>query len=202
MNRIACILPKYNARLCLGMSPALSPAESQRRYRERRDADLERRQLYLEKGREKWRRDREEGKRKGIDELSEREKRAMRKKWREVKRVNRARARARRTQDTPNATTWRPEDVDSSYIGAWCVVKYDNDVYPGIIIDVEEHTIQVKCMHSNGVNKFKWPSPRDDISWYAEDQLLCLILEPQALNKRSVQPEKQTWKYLEDHYID
>ncbi|KAL7381267.1 hypothetical protein ABVT39_003066, partial [Epinephelus coioides] len=96
---------------------------------------------------------------------------------------------------------WRPEEVDSNYIGAWCVVSKDNDVYPGIIMDVEEHSIKVKCMRI-GVNKFKWPSPRKDVSWYADDQLLCLIPEPQALNKHSIQLEKSTWKYLEDHYID
>ncbi|XP_061892415.1 uncharacterized protein LOC133642309 [Entelurus aequoreus] len=107
------------------------------------------------------------------------------------------------TPPTENRETpWRPEEVDSKYIGDWCVVKYDDDVYPGIIMDVEEHSIRVKCMHRNGVNKFCWPSPRDDVSWYADDQLLCLIPEPQALNKRSVQLEKSTWKYMEDHYVN
>lgn len=94
---------------------------------------------------------------------------------------------------------WRPEAIDSRHIGEWCVVKYDNDVYPGIIMAVEEHSIKVKCMHHNGVNKFFWPAPREDVSWYADDQVLCLIPEPQALNKRSHQLEKSTWKYLEDH---
>ncbi|XP_061899472.1 uncharacterized protein LOC133647790 [Entelurus aequoreus] len=277
------------------MAPPLSAAESQQRYRARRDADPERRQQYLENGREKWKRDREKGIHTGINDVSEREKRAKRKKWREAKRATRAKA--RRSQDTPPATPdnqpetgsgpprqrrqgekrtrigrrkrqrdmallkaqldreirskekyrdiscfcqrldgqldcacfdlkvatldgvpvppptqtpptenretpWRPEEVDSKYIGDWCVVKYDDDVYPGIIMDVEEHSIRVKCMHRNGVNKFCWPSPRDDVSWYADDQLLCLIPEPQALNKRSVQLEKSTWKYMEDHYVN
>lgn len=104
------------------------------------------------------------------------------------------------TPPTQNRETpWRPEAVDSKYIGEWCVVKYDDEVYPGIIMDVEEHSIHVKCMHRNGVNKYFWPSPREDVSWYADEQLLCLIPEPQALNKRSVQLDKSTWKYLEDH---
>ncbi|XP_034097172.1 uncharacterized protein LOC117563112 [Gymnodraco acuticeps] len=85
-------------------------------------------------------------------------------------------------------TPWRPAAVDSTHIGGWCVIKYDDDVYPGIIMDVEGDSIQVKCMHRNGVNKYFWPRPREDVSWYAEEQLICLIPEPKALNKRSERP--------------
>ncbi|KAJ3612762.1 hypothetical protein NHX12_019020 [Muraenolepis orangiensis] len=60
----------------------------------------------------------------------------------------------------------------------------DDDVYPGIIIDVETHSIPVKCMHRNGVNKYFWTTPREDVSCYADDQLLCLLY-PQALDKHS-----------------
>ncbi|KAJ3612394.1 hypothetical protein NHX12_020670 [Muraenolepis orangiensis] len=69
-------------------------AEIARRYRERRDADPDRRTQYLEKERDKWTKDRETGKKKGISELSEREKRAKRKKWSEAKKQARARNRA------------------------------------------------------------------------------------------------------------
>ncbi|KAL7880945.1 hypothetical protein SRHO_G00031990 [Serrasalmus rhombeus] len=58
-------------------------AEIAKRYRERRDADPDRRRQYLEKERARWKKDRDTRKKKGIDELSEREKRAKRKKWRE-----------------------------------------------------------------------------------------------------------------------
>ncbi len=40
----------------------LSAAEKQRRYRQRRDADPERREAYLGKERAKWRKDRDTGK--------------------------------------------------------------------------------------------------------------------------------------------
>lgn len=69
-------------------------AEIARRYRERRDADPDRRRKYLEKERAKWKKDRETGKKKGVNELSEREKRAKRKKWREAKSRARAKNRA------------------------------------------------------------------------------------------------------------
>lgn len=42
------------------MAP-LSNAEKQRRYRARRDSDNERRQQYLNKEKDKWKKDREEG---------------------------------------------------------------------------------------------------------------------------------------------
>ncbi|KAJ7998226.1 hypothetical protein DPEC_G00220390 [Dallia pectoralis] len=41
---------------------------------------------------------------------------------------------------------WRSEAVDSKYIRERCVVKYDDEVNPSIIMDVEEHSIQVECI--------------------------------------------------------
>lgn len=57
-----------------------------------------------------------------------------------------------------------------------------------------------KCMHRNGISTFFWPSPREDISWYADQQILCLITEPQGLNKRSVQIDKASWRYIEEQF--
>ncbi|KAK9526478.1 hypothetical protein VZT92_015175 [Zoarces viviparus] len=70
---------------------SLEGAEIARRYRERCDADPDRRRKYLEKERDKWDKDRETGKKKGVNELSEREKRPKRKNWREAKSQARAR---------------------------------------------------------------------------------------------------------------
>ncbi|XP_034401111.1 zinc finger MYM-type protein 4-like isoform X2 [Cyclopterus lumpus] len=70
-------------------------AEIATRYRERRDADPDRRRKYLEKERDKWKKDRETGKKKSVNELSEREKRAKRKNWREVRSQARARKKCR-----------------------------------------------------------------------------------------------------------
>lgn len=95
-------------------------------------------------------------------------------------------------------TSWRPEVITIDCVGRWCMVKYDDDHYPGIIINVEDDNIQVNCMHRNGINKFFWPGPRKDISWYADNQIVCLIKEPQALNKRSLQVDQETWKYLKE----
>ncbi len=48
----------------------------------------------------------------------------------------------------------RPEMIELKHIGEWCIVNYDNEAYPGVIMDVEGHSVKVKCMHRNGVNKF------------------------------------------------
>lgn len=63
----------------------------------------------------------------------------------------------------------RPEMMEVKHIGEWCVVNYDNEAYP-----------------TDGT-----------ICWYHDWQVLCLIPEPQALNKRSVQIEASAWKYVE-----
>lgn len=102
--------------------------------------------------------------------------------------------------DGTTETRWCPQFIEAKHIGEWCVVNYEDEAYPGIIIKVEEHTIMVKCMHRNGINKFFWPSPREDITWYADQQILCLITEPQALNKCSVQIGKASWRYIEEQF--
>ncbi|XP_037395079.1 uncharacterized protein LOC108426002 isoform X1 [Pygocentrus nattereri] len=94
--------------------------------------------------------------------------------------------------------SWRPEVIEEKHIGEWCVVNYDNDGYPGIILDVEEHSVKVKCVHNKGINKFCWPSPRDDINWYGDWQILCLMPEPQLVNRRAFSVEPSVWKYMED----
>ncbi len=60
----------------------LSAAEKKRRYRQRRDADPERREAYLGKERAKWRKDRDTGKKRSVSELNDRERRAKRRNWR------------------------------------------------------------------------------------------------------------------------
>ncbi|MEQ2234285.1 hypothetical protein ILYODFUR_030326 [Ilyodon furcidens] len=89
---------------------------------------------------------------------------------------------------------FRPNAMEDHHIGQWCVVHYDDEPYSGIILQLVEDNIQVKCMHRNGL-KFFWPSPRDDVSRYS-DQIMCLIPEPRAVNKRSVQIEQQFWEFI------
>ncbi|XP_053401360.1 uncharacterized protein LOC128557639 [Mercenaria mercenaria] len=86
----------------------MSNAERQRRFRERRDADPERRQIYLQKGRERYRNDCKSGKVKPVEQLSDRDKRAIRKRWRTQKRKDRLRQKKNmetlKTLNTPPST--------------------------------------------------------------------------------------------------
>lgn len=69
----------------------MSNAERQRRFRERRDADPETRQKYVQKGRERYRNDCKRGKVKQIAQMTDREKRVIRKQWRKQKQKDRLR---------------------------------------------------------------------------------------------------------------
>ncbi|KAK0139481.1 hypothetical protein N1851_023799 [Merluccius polli] len=60
----------------------LTAAEKQRRYRARRDQDQERREQYILWEKEKYKRDREQGKKKSIEECNEAEKVLRRRRWR------------------------------------------------------------------------------------------------------------------------
>ncbi|XP_061591844.1 uncharacterized protein LOC133457029 isoform X2 [Cololabis saira] len=69
-----------------------SNAERQREYRARRNASPNRREEYLRKERIRWKKDVEAGKKKFIDDLSERAKRSKRKAWRKAKERQKRRA--------------------------------------------------------------------------------------------------------------
>ena len=94
----------------------------------------------------------------------------------------------------------RPESISSEDIGKYCIVVYDNRPYPGTILSIEEDDIEVKCMHKVGKNRFFWPSPREDITWYKDDQVLCLIPEPKQFNRRSFMVDSTIWNIIEEQY--
>ncbi len=37
-------------------------------------------------------------------------------------------------------------------VGQWCMLRYDQELYPGIILSTDETHVQVKCMHRVGPN--------------------------------------------------
>lgn len=82
------------------MAPSTA-AERQRQYRARRNADPEKREKYLESERQRWRRNVETGKKKRITDLSEREQRQKRRKWRAAYKRSKERAEALRNLTTP-----------------------------------------------------------------------------------------------------
>jgi len=52
---------------------------------------------------------------------------------------------------------WDRDDI----VGQWCVIRYDDEVYPGTIVKVSETHVHVKCMHRVGHNHYYWPMQED-----------------------------------------
>ena len=93
---------------------SLSAADKQRRYCARRDADPERRQLYLETERLAWEKKKSTGKVKSIRDFSERAKRGVRKQWRDAQRkAGRKDKETHLTLDSPHAAN-EPSNSPSS----------------------------------------------------------------------------------------
>ena len=97
---------------------AMSNAERQRKYRQRRDADHNKRQQYLKESRERYVRDRQTGRNKSIGEMTDREKRMVRKKWRNQKRKDRERkkmlTKAVQSEISPPSSPELPRPSNSS----------------------------------------------------------------------------------------
>lgn len=48
-----------------------------------------------------------------------------------------------------------------------------------------------------GTNTFYWSRPREDINWYRDDQVVCLMRAPQPVNRRSVRLDIKVWDLAE-----
>ena len=83
------------------------------------------------------------------------------------------------------------ENVDN-LLNNWCVVKYEERIYPGIVTNIEETYIEVKCMSSAGTNRYYWPA-RDDVCWYSPENVLFCIPEPQRVGSRHRQIDPELW---------
>ncbi|XP_062319382.1 uncharacterized protein LOC134022109 [Osmerus eperlanus] len=100
-------------------------------------------------------------------------------------------------QTAPMAPTvtevqWQSPEV----VGKWCVLKYDGDMYPGVITDTSETHVEVRCMQKIGVNRFFWPA-RDDILWYLFEDIVCIIPPTRAVTGRHMEIESEVWAKLE-----
>ena len=75
-------------------------------------------------------------------------------------------------------------------IGDWVTVSYDDDVFPGEVLQIlrEENLLnryQVNVMHSEKKKIWHWPTPKDDI-WYFEKHVIKKIGLPIPQSLRSV----------------
>lgn len=53
----------------------------------------------------------------------------------------------------------------------WYIIRYDEDLYPGIILATDKTHIPVKCMHRVGPNSFFWPACEDVLLYFL---MMCL----------------------------
>lgn len=90
-----------------------------------------------------------------------------------------------------SAVDWTSSEV----IGKWCVIRYDGDLYPGIVMATDDAYTQVKCMHSAGPNRFFWPI-RDDVLCYLFDDVVHFIPAPLPVTARHMEIQKDIWLEL------
>ena len=83
-------------------------------------------------------------------------------------------------------------NTDIDLCDNWCVVEYDGSPYPGVIIDSDDDSIEVKSMHRIGHNRFYWPD-REDTIWYEYASVISLIPAPTPVTQRHVEIDKRYW---------
>ncbi|WAR01361.1 hypothetical protein MAR_007919 [Mya arenaria] len=91
---------------------------------------------------------------------------------------------------------FRPLVLSDSLIGSYCVVDYEGLPYPGLIMDVDEDTVEVTAMCRIGPNRFFWPLVEDRL-WYGNEKLITLLEEEPALvTKRHRHIDSCMWKRI------
>lgn len=93
----------------------------------------------------------------------------------------------------PSEIPWQNSDI----IGQWCCVKYDEEIYPGVIQDLNETHVNVKCMHRIGVNRFFWPQ-QDDVLWYLHEDVIRMIPPPTSVTSRHMETDRNIWSKISD----
>lgn len=82
-------------------------------------------------------------------------------------------------------------------IGQWCALKYDNDIYPGIIQGASETHVEVKCTHRFGVNRLFWPV-QDDVLLYLQEDILRMIPPPSSVTSRHAEIDQVIWSKISE----
>ena len=88
-------------------------------------------------------------------------------------------------RESPNEASLEPLDLveKEDLLNEHVVVVYDGKPYPGIVVDVDEEDLKVKCMHRIGQSRFFWPLT-DDLCWYKYDDILTKIPPPAPVTGR------------------
>lgn len=88
------------------------------------------------------------------------------------------------------------EELNETLIGQYCVIEYDGLPYPGLILDIDEDTAEVRAMCRIGANRFFWPMVEDRV-WYEKEKIITLLSqEPELVTKRHRKLDDQLWKQI------
>lgn len=102
----------------------------------------------------------------------------------------------REVQATSTATpTTDKEWQKPEAAGHWCILRYDADLYPGVIEEIDETHVKVRRLSKIGTNRFFWPA-RDDILWYIFDDIVAIIPPPKPVTSRHMEVDKAIWAKL------
>ena len=83
----------------------------------------------------------------------------------------------------------RPDQITHDHVGQYCIVLYDEKLYPGEIRNIVSHG-DAKLMRDGRV----------DINKYPEEDILCLIPESLRTSKRYTSLEEGLWNKIETLY--
>lgn len=78
---------------------------------------------------------------------------------------------SRPSRPTSSATT-SVQGVNPSItvdVGQYVIVEFEGQLYPGLVAQVKETTVNVSVFHKSGINKWKWPKERDSIDYKFEE---------------------------------
>ncbi|KAK2726661.1 hypothetical protein QYM36_007482 [Artemia franciscana] len=89
------------------------------------------------------------------------------------------------SMDTPKSV----EVNDSLAIGEWCVIKYDDEEFPGEVISKIRDEYEVSVLHRAGKKNFKWPSPAEKLLYNGDEVTKKLEGLPDTPEAWNISPE-------------
>lgn len=72
--------------------------------------------------------------------------------------------------------------IEELEIGDWCLVKYDEEIYPGEVTEKTSSEVKVNVMVKSG-KYWKWPNSKDEV-YYTMDKVIKKLSRPEVVNSR------------------
>lgn len=144
-------------------------------------------EYYRKKEEEKQKKDNDLKERKRIRE----ENKAKKESEKKSKEANTVGQRKRRKAAEPTKNIDHEEDekrrkIDMSElkIEEYVIVQYEGEKFPGVIKKLKTGSALVSVMALSGINRWKWPSPPDEL-WYYRDDIIEKIEKPKPVTNRN-----------------